>query len=139
MARRIHPRRDLSRVASGLPDPSLDDLVRPLPRISFMPVVRSPLVAVEDHRVWHPDRIASLRTPRLWRHRLVTPKAVRRGLTPLGVRPRSFLASAIQFKAPKFLVLCVRRRRRREVIHARGIAGSRVRRGRRNQWSTIRC
>lgn len=49
------------------------------------------------------------------------------------------LTSRIGFKVPDRVLICVRRRRRREVIHALGVAGGRVRRPRLNRFSSISC
>lgn len=45
----------------------------------------------------------------------------------------------VGFEVPDSVVVCVRRKQRREVIHAKGRAGTRVRKPRRNQYSEIAC
>lgn len=43
------------------------------------------------------------------------------------------------FALPKTTVVCVRREVRKQVIHAKGVAGGRVRKPRRNRNSNISC
>lgn len=47
--------------------------------------------------------------------------------------------SVIAFATPKKVAVCVRRHQRREVLMAKGVGGSRVRRPRRNEWSGVSC
>lgn len=47
--------------------------------------------------------------------------------------------SVVAFAVPSKVAVCVRRHRRREVLMAKGIGGSRVRRPRRNEWSDVSC
>lgn len=57
-------------------------------------------------------------------------------------RPRSataLLRAPVAFAVPKAVAICVRRHVRREVLMARGVGGSRVRRPRRNPWSDVSC
>lgn len=46
---------------------------------------------------------------------------------------------AITFRDPRRVDLCARREARRRVMHARGSAGGKVRRPRRNSWSGVSC
>lgn len=46
---------------------------------------------------------------------------------------------ALSFRTPQRVAVCVQRGRRREVIHALGIAGSRVRKPRYGPFSKVRC
>lgn len=43
------------------------------------------------------------------------------------------------FADPRKVMICVRRKERRQVLFAKGVGGSRVRRGRRNAWSYVFC
>lgn len=83
------------------------------------------------------------------------------GLSPLargvnmltvGARPRLTLKqnprynqpsqtkAIVAFAEPDKIPLCIRRKERREVLHAKGVAGGKVRRpGRRTQWSDVKC
>lgn len=137
---RLSTWRDTLAIPNGLPDLSLDDLVRPLPRLPFMPEVRSPLVEVEDLRTWHPDRVAPLRSSRLWKHRLdVAKPSWAAALTQPGFDVPSFRIGFGPRRAVGFLALCVRRKVRREVLLALGRGGGGKRRPRRNKWSDVRC
>lgn len=89
---------------------------------------------VEDRRMFHPLR--EIRSPR----------SVVGGSTTLKPRftPASKASlmpdSGLGFFAPQKVMLCVRRRVRREVLHAKKIAGGRgFRAPRFNFWSTISC
>lgn len=79
---------------------------------------------------------------------------LRRGvnLVTVGARPRLTLKqnpkynqpsqtkAIVAFADPHKIPLCIRRKERREVLHAKGVAGGKVRRpGRRNQWSDVKC
>lgn len=46
---------------------------------------------------------------------------------------------ANRFAQPERVLVCARRQIRKEVIHARGVAGGKVRRPRRNELSKISC
>lgn len=106
--------------------------------LSFLP--RRPLVNLlrlyEDRRAFHPygpDRL-----PGTFRQRDAASITLRRSSPAAGNRmPRDVL----QFRAPKQVLLCIRRQRRREVIHALGKAGSgsRARNRKRNEYSNISC
>lgn len=63
------------------------------------------------------------------RKSLQTPSKRRRGPSP----------AALLFNAPSRVAVCVQRGRRKEVIHALGIAGRRVSRGKRGPFSSVRC
>lgn len=94
------------------------------------PVVRSSLLdlrLIEDRRLF-PRQLAWPKARRLDGHVLARVAEKRRG------------PSLVQaFVAPRSVAICVRRKRRKEVLHARGVAGGRVRRGKRNQWLDVRC
>lgn len=87
---------------------------------------------VEDRRTFHP--LGELRNPR----------SIVGGYTQF--RPRPVVSrnvydapSGFGFLDAQRVLLCVRRRVRREVMHARGIAGGSVRPPRFNFWSRISC
>lgn len=86
------------------------------------------LLEIEDRRRFNPLSVEVLRTPR---KRLRVTQVKKPGGKKL--RPGFF------FNTPKFAVMCVRRKERKEVLHARGVAGSKVRKPRRNQWSSVKC
>lgn len=94
----------------------------------------------EDRRQFHPE--AAFRPARSFIspfHRLV---AVDRNRDQFA-RLRSFPSqtkAAIAFDTPKFVLVCVRRNIRREVMHAYGISGSRGQRRPRFNWtSRVSC
>lgn len=105
----------------------LDSLFR-LPR--FSPVNLS---LFEDRRTYHPERAArpAFSLPRM-ASRLVAREA--RG------RSGRQTKAPVAFADPNRVLVCVRRKRRKEVLHARGIAGSRgFRRPRRSFYSEVSC
>lgn len=132
-------RRDRSRITSGAvyTPPRVDHLIQPLP--SLRSVVRSPLYEVEDNRLFHPDRMVWPRSLRRRVVRLVVPKAPRQAARSA----RRLLRTAqLAFSGPKFVMVCVRRKIRRQVMHAFGRAGRKGaprRRPRRNSYSSVRC
>lgn len=48
-------------------------------------------------------------------------------------------SAALLFQAPKSVAVCVQRGRRKEVLHALGIAGGKVRPGKYGPFSKVRC
>lgn len=135
--RREPERRDTLDIANlRLPAPT-----RPL----ILRLADEPLLTeFEDRRRWHPE-------PEVLRPAVTVPMS-RAGLvvapTPhRQARPRQakryqvkFPSPRIAFKTPDAVVICVRRKRRREVLHALGKAGRRgQRKPRRNEWSDISC
>lgn len=98
--------------------------------------VRTALQLIEDRRVFHPEGAfrppLSISIPR--KSRLVVRKA------HFAKSRISTMPSTLGFRVPKRVALCVRRKERREVIHAKRLtrrgAGSKKRR---NYWSAISC
>lgn len=89
------------------------------------------LLDIEDRRTFHPDRLAPSRTPRqVARLLMIVPKAG---------RSTRLSREVYSFKIPKTTAVCVRREIRKQVIHAKGRAGTKVRRPRRNAFSSISC
>lgn len=134
---RRHRRRDIHHsIASTLPDRDLEQLVRVLPDLPInSPVVRSPYTEVEDYRLFTPDAVRVSKSSRR--------RSVRIQLAPASAgrtsgRPFSDV-QALMFRAPKFALVCVRRKQRKEVLFASGKGGKRTRRGRRSFWSDVRC
>lgn len=56
---------------------------------------------------------------------------------PTKARPRG--RAFFSFEDVRRTMVCVRRKERREVIHAKGVSGGRVRKGRRNEFSNVKC
>lgn len=69
--------------------------------------------------------------------RIVAP--VRRKPSSPGRKAKAYNVSALVFAAPKGVQVCVQRKTRKEVMHAKGHAGGRVRKPRRNSLSNMRC
>lgn len=98
------------------------------------PLVRSRWLSdIEDRRQWSP-----IDTPRTLNgmqfRRLRQPGYTMDGMPSAIAR--------IGFADPHRVVLCVRRKRRREIIFALGVGGRkgrRTRKPRRNKWSEVRC
>lgn len=96
---------------------------------------RIKLGQIEDRRLYHPlGQYRALREVNNARPTLVPPKPSKRR------RARSTLHQ-LRFKSPLRLILCIRRKQRREVLHAKRKTARRGRQGphRRNQHSEISC
>lgn len=95
-----------------------------------------PLLEVEDRRTFHPER--SLRPPMTFvggASRLVAKRPPSSGRS-------SYPGARIGFEVPRAVVVCVRRKQRKEVLHALGKVGrgaGTTRRRRRNGWSDVDC
>lgn len=95
------------------------------------------LRSLEDRRTWHPG---------IYRPPLVvgSKRRVLVGRTVRGARSSpSFLSSKLRFEAPRRVLVCIRRQRRREVLFASQRAGKsglgRFKRRRRSEFSDISC
>lgn len=98
--------------------------VAPRPRLRF------PTSTFEDRRQWHPERAA--------RPALSSPRSAARLVARGHVRDQT--KAIVAFAAPDRVAVCVRRRRRREVLFARGVGGRRgLRSPRRSFYSGISC
>lgn len=98
-------------------------------------VSRVSLVPVEDRRVYHP--LGPARSVRVLSGHAVQPLVVqRRGRLS---RPKRGLPVSLQFAVPKKTIVCVRRKRRREVLFAKRKAHGGSGRRRRNIWSNVIC
>lgn len=115
--------RDASVIASPFPD-----FLRLRP-LSTHPRSGHTLTEIEDRRTFNPGRSPS-RTPRqIARVLMALPK----------VQGKRSSREVYSFKLPKQTAVCVRREIRKQVIHAKGAAGTKVRRPRRNALSRISC
>lgn len=133
MARRSNPRG--RRVASANANRRLSALP------SFLDPV-APLQRVEDRRSFHPEGVLRpLRGLKSWRHRLTHP------LSPLNPVKRVSMASrrqavrlsSIGFANPVRLMICARRKIRKEVLLALGRGGGAHRKPRRGPYTGVRC
>lgn len=100
-----------------------------------LPVVATPgfralVRSLEDRRVYTPDYLASPRGTSRASQRIVASYSVGAGLAP-----------TFSFGVPAKVARCVRRKERRSVIHALGLAGkgSRARRRKRDFYSNVEC
>lgn len=95
-----------------------------------------PLQSFEDRRAWHPlGQAAPARSFSQTRHRLTIPAKSR-------FFPGPRLSNVVGFVNPQRILICVRRRIRREVIHALRFAGrgrGKQRPPRRSEYSSIHC
>lgn len=116
-------------------EPAAYPIVVAKPRLAVISAPRlSPTILpeIEDRRTWNPTkkiaRPASIRKDQA-RVTLKSPRAKHlQTKTPIG------------FAVPEKVALCVRRNIRKEVLHAKKIAGkSGLKRPRRNYWSSIKC
>ena len=114
---------------------------RRLPYFSSSPRSMSQLSLIEDRRVYNPlGSLSPARSISRNTHALVVPND---RVSPSRSRSnRSFLSppSFVGFQAPKKVLVCVRRQRRKEVLHALKKTG-RVgqRRPRFSDYSSIKC
>lgn len=91
------------------------------------------LLPIEDRREFHPARLSPVRTiRRLAPVLFAAPSTARKSKA-------SLRREVYSFGLPKTTAVCVRRAVRKQVIHARGVAGSAVRKPRRNALSRISC
>lgn len=97
------------------------------------------LTQLQDNRTWHPERTyrPALTISRTLRGAVRTRPLKLSKPTPFQT-PR--LSEPLRFPDPKRVLVCIRRKQRRRVLHAKGAAGSRnLRKPRRNQWSEVSC
>lgn len=101
------------------------------------------LIQFEDRRLFNPEGIyAPARSFSKPRHKLVLSVVDRfRGASKVARRRLDFrLLSPLSFEAPKKVLICVRRKQRKEVLHALRKAGKfGQRRPRRSYYSDISC
>ena len=111
-------------------------------------LARPPLTQIEDRRTHHPDGrlrpAKKINGTRLSPHKIkITKKIVqRRAGTAVHktktVRIRT-IPTRIKFAAPKKVMICVRRKVRREVLLAFGRGGGRHKNPKRNRYSEVSC
>lgn len=128
--------------------PSYKPLVSPRHARNRLVAILALNAAMSDDRTWHPDRRRPLRTVSGTRILPLSPSPMaraklagsRQNTTSNATRDMAGLSPFLSFRAPKKVVLCVRRKQRREVMFAVGGAGTRkMRRPTRTFWSEVRC
>lgn len=98
----------------------------------LFPAYVQALLALEDRRLFYPE-------PAL-RPALSFPRSSARIVVSEQSGNSLFPSPRVSFAVPRDVSICVRRKQRREVLHAKGVAGGRVsRRRRRNQFSDVEC
>jgi len=127
-------RDDTPRPSVRLPSPSTVRRLTPIVRPTVVVRVQAPPVNL-DRRVFHPDgRFRP--APVLVRaaRRLVVARPKRPGRSAMQLNHR------IGFAIPAKVMICVRRKERREVIFAKRYSGKGARsRKTRNIWSSVQC
>lgn len=110
------------------------------PSISITPS-RSYLQEIEDRREFHPERADRPALSLFGRpHRLTEHKVVHRRARPVLLKRSSMPPQPIGFVNPQQVVVCVRRKQRKEVLFALGKTGRGARRKPRRTWrSEISC
>lgn len=100
------------------------------------------LRSIEDRRTWHPEGVfRPARSFSVPRHRLSVIGPRLRSQTPY----KAFSTFdptpvGIGFRSPARVLVCVRRKIRREVLHARGVAGSKgIRKRRISEFTSVSC
>lgn len=136
MSRKSRRRRDTSAIAN-----------RRLPPLSNLTRGLSPLLAIEDRRTWHPE--GAQRPARSFnqsQHRLLVPAVPTRrpqsrpGRVGSGYPKLRSPSPVVAFGAPEKVLVCVRRKQREEVLHAKRKTGkSGQKRPRRSWYSRISC
>lgn len=114
----------------------------PIARRSLLPAYHLrplDLRSFEDRRLYSPT---SINWPkRILRKATLPARVIERSRDPRRVLAKTSLVKlGMEFNAPKRVLICVRRKQRREVIHAlnktRKGAGAKKHR---NQWSAVKC
>lgn len=128
---------------------TLDSLLKPiatprvhaatsLPRVTYT-TNKFALSLIEDRRTHYPGLkpynrpVAAFSVNKPARLKLIEPIGANK------FRPSAQTKATIAFQDPKSLPLCTRRAVRKEVLHAKGVAGSKVRKPKRNEWSDVSC
>lgn len=88
-------------------------------------------LAIEDRRLWSPLSVRPARSLR---------GVVRIGQFKKVGRPKGRLLPGFRFPSNRDVMVCVRRKERKQVLHAKGVAGRKgMRFRRRNEFSSVRC
>lgn len=146
-------RRDTSRRSAETFD-FANEVASPSPkkRVESRPFVTHTapkLTQIEDRRTWHPDgKTRPARSLNKSQHRLVI--ATNRHTSPRSTNPvhtkkaatrAAYLPHQIQFQAPKQVLVCIRRKKRKEVLFAKKLTGkgARARRHRSTEYTGVKC
>lgn len=102
------------------------------PVTSYLPNFSKPLTLYEDRRRFHPSGVKApaYALPR---------SSSRLVVVDYPGRPGRQTKATVSFKKPRDVTICVRREERKQVLHAKGVAGGRVRPPRRSEYSDVSC
>lgn len=94
---------------------------------------------VEDRRSYHPEALTQMRPVRMINSQ--RPRLIPVAFSSPKYKFNNLVPTAIGFKIPNKVAICVRRKQRKEILHAlkKTGRGKRTSRGRRSQWSDIHC
>lgn len=107
--------------------------------VRLQPFPSEGLHLVQDNRLFNFDPLLNARTVSGAKPRVI-PAPVRGRTKPTTSRNAfKFLSPRIVIEAPDKTIHCIRRQRRKEVIHALGVAGTKVARPKRNALSNVHC
>lgn len=102
-----------------------------LPLVAPLPVRKALAGPLVDRRQWHPER---------WDRPLAAvPRSAARVVVKDSATPQRRLPAQLAFSDPRKLLVCHKRKERREVILALGKGGGGNRPPKRNRWSNISC
>lgn len=142
---RSTPRRGVSTTASVLGGPrsrgpaTLPGYLSPL-RSQTRSRLDVPPLPLPDRRIYNPEPAHTRPARRLsgLPARVVAPTPGKRSLGRSG-KLQALSPSVLLFARSAGVFACVQRKTRKEVIHAKGIAGSKVKKPKRNAYSNVRC
>lgn len=147
MGRRSRQKSSAKRETFDFPNDSelLREYTKPKP--AYRPIVThtapKALTPIEDRRTYHPQgKARPARSLNKSQHRLAIatskPAHVRSAKRSVG---QARLPHAVQFEAPKQVLVCIRRKARKEVLFAlrKTGKGARAKRHRQSYYSNVRC
>lgn len=138
MARRSRTKLYVSKAGATSFTPSLTSL--PWPQISLGPSVEPDLVltAIEDRRTFHP--LGQVRPARMITGNSHTPVVAKVSRSKKFRPPRLYPGPGLRFAIPEKTLICLRRKKRKEVLFAKRKTGRRGQRKPRFNWySRISC
>lgn len=107
----------------------------PLPTVVFTPIAPRPAPPLPNRALNWPTLAIDRRR---W-HPAGTPPPGATNRLAARLRARNAPSNQVGFTMPDRIALCRRRETRKRIMHAKGVAGGRVRPPRRNLWSDVSC
>jgi len=98
-----------------------------------------PVLLPDDRRYYHPDPVPTYKRLNGRPARVVAAPPAKRATARSGTLPELISPEALLFENPSRVNVCVRRGVRKEVIHATGVAGTKVKPGKYSPKSKVRC